>query len=164
MLKLSIAIRIRRAFQSHGVCLQAIALMRKILIKLRGFKRKIVRTLSNADVEELKRGFQEASELGKDSSNQWIKRSSKIPGYLFLGEHEFILHKAGSAPAGDFVEIGVWFGKSTSLLAGAVVDRNRNEKVFSFHPFTNEGEERDRKNHAILHGLKMCFQHLWKMR
>ncbi len=131
--------------------------MRKILIKLRGFKRKIVRTLSNADVEELKRGFQEASELGKDSSNQWIKRSSKIPGYLFLGEHEFILRKAGNAPPGDFVEIGVWFGKSTSLLAGAVVDRNRNEKVFSFDPFTNEGEERDRKNHAILHGLKNVF-------
>ena len=38
-----------------------------------------------------------------------------------------------------------------------MVDRNRNEKVFSFDPFTNEGEERDRKNHAILHGLKNAF-------
>lgn len=113
--------------------------------------------LSNADANELKRGFQEASELGKDSSNQWIKRSSKIPGYLFLGEHEFILHKAGIAPPGDFVEIGVWFGKSTSLLAGAVIDRNRNEKVFLFDPFTNEGDERDQKIHAILHGLKNVF-------
>jgi hypothetical protein len=113
--------------------------------------------LSNADVNELKRGFREASELGKDSSNQWIKRSSKIPGYLFLGEHEFILHKAGIAPPGDFIEIGVWFGKSTSLLAGAVVDRNRNEKVFLFDPFTNEGDERDQRNHAILHGLKNVF-------
>ena len=131
--------------------------MRKILNKLRGFKRKIVRRLSNADVKELKRGFREASELGRDSSNQWIKRSSKIPGYLFSGEHEFILQKAGIAPPGDFVEIGVWFGKSTSLLAGAVVDRNRNEKVFSFDPFTNEGEEIDKKNHAILHGLKNVF-------
>ena len=131
--------------------------MRKISNKLRGFKRKIVHMLSNADANELKRGFQEASELGKDSSNQWIKRSSKIPGYLFLGEHEFILHKAGIAPPGDFVEIGVWFGKSTSLLAGAVIDRNRNEKVFLFDPFTNEGDERDQKIHAILHGLKNVF-------
>jgi hypothetical protein len=38
-----------------------------------------------------------------------------------------------------------------------VVDRNRNEKVFSFDPFTNEGEEKDSKNHAILHGLKNVF-------
>ena len=38
-----------------------------------------------------------------------------------------------------------------------MVDRNRNEKVFSFDPFTNEGEDRDRKNHAILHGLENAF-------
>jgi predicted O-methyltransferase YrrM len=131
--------------------------MRRILNKVRDLKQRIVRKLTKTEAAEVKRVFQEACELGKDSPNQWIKRSSQIPGFLFRGEHEFILEQAARAPKGDFVEIGVWFGKSTSLLAGALVERNQNEKVFAFDPFTNEGEEKDRKIHAILHGLKNAF-------
>ncbi len=131
--------------------------MSKIALKLSRLKRRIRRAIMDSDTADLKRGFKEACEMGRESSNPWIRRSSEIPGYLFRGEHELILQCAASAPPGDFVEIGVWFGKSTSLLAGAVVDRNRNEKVFCVDPFTNEGEERDQKNHAILHGLKNVF-------
>lgn len=131
--------------------------MKRISNKLAELAGKVLPARTGSEAEEVKAAFQYISSLGKDSPNQWIRRSAEIPGYLFKEEHEFILEQAAGAPAGDFLEIGAWFGKSTSLLAGAVADRGRDEKVFSVDPFTNEGEERDRQIHAILHGQKNVF-------
>jgi hypothetical protein len=129
----------------------------RVVRKVKRLTDRVIRSLSDQDAYDLKKDFRETSAIGRDSPNPWIRRSAEVPGYLFRGEHEFILEQAASAPPGDFVEIGVWFGKSASLLSGAVVDRKRNEKVFCFDPFTNEGEERDRRNHVILHGLSNVF-------
>jgi predicted O-methyltransferase YrrM len=86
-----------------------------------------------------------------------------VPGYLFPDEHELILEEALSAPAGDFLEVGAWFGKSTSLLAGAVEQRGRDEKVITIDPFTGEGEERDRLVHRLLHGRSCYFDEFLRL-
>lgn len=107
--------------------------------------------------------FKQISALGADSPNPWIRRSAEVPGYLFEGEHEFILRQALAAPAGDFLEIGAWFGKSTSLLAGAAEERGRGEKVITIDTFTGEGHDGDREVHRVLHGRSCYFDEFLRL-
>lgn len=79
--------------------------------------------------------------LGRDSANPWIRISSHIPGWLIEGEHEFLYAKAMEAPPGQFVEIGSLYGKSSSIIAGAIKDRSSGEKLWCIDPFTRVGAD-----------------------
>jgi hypothetical protein len=59
--------------------------MRKILNELRGFKRELMRTLSNADVEEVWRGLREASELGRTVQINGSRGVLKFQDIFFRG-------------------------------------------------------------------------------
>lgn len=107
---------------------------------------------------EIKQGYEHVTQLGSESENPIIKRSSNVPGWLFEEEHEFVYQQALSAPPGQFIEIGVLFGKSLSILAGAVEQRNYGEKIFAIDPFTLEGNTRDQLVHKTTHpGYKYSF-------
>jgi len=84
--------------------------------------------------------FDEITHIGADSDNIWIRKSSKIPGWLLRGEHEFLWEAGLSAPrGGTFVEIGSLYGKSSCILAGSLIARDRGERMFCIDPFNEAG-------------------------
>ena len=110
-----------------------------------------------SEVRRVRREYQEVSSIGGDSDNPWIRRSSQVPGWLFPGEHEFIYEQCVAAPPGHFIEIGVLFGKSASIIAGAIVDRKASEKLFAIDPFSLAGNKHDEYVHRVTHGEKNSF-------
>ena len=109
--------------------------------------------------QEIQQGYEHITQIGNNSKNPWIKRSSQVPGWLFEGEHEFIYQQALSAPCGQFVEIGVLFGKSLSIIAGAIEERNQGEKIFAIDPFTLQGSSHDIFVHQTTHpGYSSSFE------
>ena len=110
-----------------------------------------------SEVRRVRREYQEVSSIGGDSDNPWIRRSSQVPGWLFPGEHEFIYEQCVASPPGHFIEIGVLFGKSASIIAGGIVDRKASEKLFAIDPFSLAGNKHDEYVHRVTHGEKNSF-------
>lgn len=101
---------------------------------------------------EIKRYREFFMPLGKDSTNEWIQKSSSIPGWLFPGEHELLWQLTHESPAGHVLEIGSWLGKSACILAGGCVARNDGSKLFCIDPFDMRGDEWQREFHRRLTG------------
>jgi len=122
--------------------------------------KKLVRRMRGltGDDERLIKQYEKVRQLGANSPNPYIKRSAQVPGWLFEGEHEFLYEQALQAPPGQYLEIGVLFGKSASIITGAIAERKRGEKLFAIDPFTVEGTPQDMHSYKITHGLTESFK------
>jgi len=96
--------------------------------------------------------YAEVTVIGKDSPNIWIRRSSKIGGWLFEGEHEALWELATRNVAGNVLEIGSWMGKSACILAGACADHHPDTVLLCIDTFTMSGTEQQTKHHEKLVG------------
>lgn len=130
----------------------------RVAWRVKNKMKRVLSIYSSPDADSvIREGYDQVCRIGRDSENPWIKRSSYVPGWLFQGEHEFIYQQALNAPPGNFIEVGVLFGKSTSILAGAIEERGRSEKIFAIDSFTLAGNEHDQHVHHVTHGLQSSF-------
>jgi hypothetical protein len=91
--------------------------------------------MAEADRERYRR----VSRLGHEHANPWIRKSSAIDGWLFEGEHELLWELASAPTEGDVLEIGSWEGKSSCILAGALVDAFPANRLFCIDTFCMDG-------------------------
>lgn len=99
-----------------------------------------------------KRGYERISTLGADSDNPWVRKSSRIGGWLFEGEHELLWELATADTEGDLLEIGTWMGKSACLFAGACIDHAPQTRLFAVDPFLMLGSEEQEAYHRRIVG------------
>jgi hypothetical protein len=112
-------------------------LPRKGFPRLRLMLKSARRATNDPIIEEYKR----RSSLGKHSSNEWIRKSSNIGGWINEGEHEFLWELATRPVQGHILEIGTWQGKSACILAGAIVESGAPSKVFCIDTFMMDGTD-----------------------
>lgn len=121
---------------------------------LRKLKSRILKRLKESDgySAEIERYHKFFKPLGANSSNEWIRKSTEIFGWLFPGEHELLWSLGVDSPQGQILEVGTWMGKSACILAGSCKHRGDGSKVFCVDPFDQRGTDWQREFHKRLTG------------
>jgi cephalosporin hydroxylase len=109
----------------------------------------------NPNFQEKERYEKYFKNIGINSPNAWIQKSSQIYGWLFPGEHELLWELGHSSPSGNILEIGSWMGKSACILAGTCIERLDNSKVICIDPFDMQGTDWQRDFHKLITSGKL---------
>jgi predicted O-methyltransferase YrrM len=137
-------------------------LRRVVIGRWSAAKQRLRHLWINAEIDD----YRCISKTGSDSANPWIRKSSRIDGWLFPGE-PMLLWEAASIPGdGDILEIGTWQGKSTCILAGACIEGSSNSKVICVDTFLMDGNDWQLSYHKRLvkeQGTYFKFVHNAKM-
>lgn len=114
--------------------------------------RKAARPFLSGFVNWTRRDYINASRVGGDSANAWIRKSSTIGGWIDLAELEFLWELATEQNEGNILEIGTWLGKSACIFAGACIENAPKTRVICIDPFTLQGTKEQISYHAQILG------------
>jgi hypothetical protein len=99
------------------------------------------------------------------SSNQWIARAAQLRGELMYEQAEFLLRTITNGPTGDVALVGSAWDRQALVLAGALADRGRQERLWCFACPSQAGTQKRPKHWPALlddcHNIEPGLSNEW---